>query len=160
VGHSSLQDQAFETVKARLDTAEKNIHEALASEDSRRRDAASFFVLRNIARAKRRGWITSASASVDVNIQNNKTANYTFRWRNADDPDPGCGTRVRRWSRLGDQTRTRRSSRLRPSQRTSDHSAATATGALTRSMIRRSSSKSSQSEHEPQQTNTAWRSGD
>jgi hypothetical protein len=60
---SSLQDQAFETVEARLDTAEK---------DSRRRDAASFFVLRNIARAKRTGWITSASASVDVNVQNNK----------------------------------------------------------------------------------------
>jgi hypothetical protein len=86
--NSSLQDQAFETVEARLDTAEKNIHEALASEDSRRRDAASFFVLRNTARAKRRGWITSASASVDVNVQANKTVHYTFRWRTSDDPDP------------------------------------------------------------------------
>jgi hypothetical protein len=83
-----LQDQALETVEARLDTAEKNIHEALASEDSRRRDAASFFVLRNTARAKRRGWITTASASVDVNVQANKTVNYTFRWRTSDDPDP------------------------------------------------------------------------
>jgi hypothetical protein len=85
---SGLQDQAFETIEARLDTAEKNIHEALASEDSRRRDAASFFVLRNTARAKRRGWITSASASVDVNVQANKTVHYTFRWRTSDDPDP------------------------------------------------------------------------
>jgi hypothetical protein len=54
-----LQDQAFEVVEARLDTAEANIHEALHSDDSRRRDAASFFVVRNSARAKRRGWITS-----------------------------------------------------------------------------------------------------
>jgi hypothetical protein len=83
-----MQDQAFETVEARLDTAEKNIAEALTSDDSRRRDAASFFVLRNTARAKRRGWITTASASVDVNVQSNKTVNYTFRWRTADDPDP------------------------------------------------------------------------
>ena len=83
-----LQDQAFEVVEARLDTAEKNIHEALTSDDSRRRDAASFFVVRNTARAKRRGWITSASASVDVNVQATKTVNYTFRWRTADDPDP------------------------------------------------------------------------
>jgi hypothetical protein len=83
-----LQDQAFETVEARLDLAEKNIAEALSSDDSRRRDAASFFVVRNTARAKRRGWITSASASVDVNVQANKTVHYTFRWRTADDPDP------------------------------------------------------------------------
>jgi hypothetical protein len=83
-----LQDQALETVEARLDIAEKNIAEALSSDDSRRRDAASFFVVRNTARAKGRGWITSASASVDVNVQANKTVNYTFRWRTPDDPDP------------------------------------------------------------------------
>ena len=53
----------------RIDRAEQNIHEALDSEDSRRRDAASFFVVRNSARAKRRGWITSASARVDLNVQ-------------------------------------------------------------------------------------------
>jgi hypothetical protein len=83
-----LTDAAAEIEEQRLDLAEKNIYEALASEDSRRRDAASFFVLRNTARAKRRGWITTASASVDVNVQNNKTVNYTFRWRTSDDPDP------------------------------------------------------------------------
>jgi hypothetical protein len=60
-----LRDEAFEVVEARLDTAEKNIAEALKSEDSRRKDAASFFVLRNTARAKRRGWITSSVASLD-----------------------------------------------------------------------------------------------
>ena len=63
-------------------------HLALHPDDSRRRDAASFFVVRNTARAKRRGWITSASASVDVNVQANKTVRYTFRWRREDDPDP------------------------------------------------------------------------
>jgi hypothetical protein len=87
--NSTLQDQAFETVEARLDMAEKNIHEALASEDSRRRDAASFFVLRNTARAKRRGWIVSASGGVDMSINTNIPARtLTFRWRRDDDPDP------------------------------------------------------------------------
>jgi hypothetical protein len=62
----SLQDQAFEVVEARLDTAEKNIHEALHPHDSRRRDAASFFVLRNTARAKRRGWITSSISTAEL----------------------------------------------------------------------------------------------
>src|SRR6516165_4623594 len=80
-----LQDEAFEVVEARLDTAEKNIAEALKSEDSRRRDAASFFVLRNTARAKRRGWITS-SASVDMTVNANlPPRQIVFRWRNEDD---------------------------------------------------------------------------
>jgi hypothetical protein len=82
-----LQDQALETVEARLDTAERNIHEALTSDDSRRRDAASFFVLRNTARARRRGWLTSASAGVDVSV-NVAPRTLTFRWRREDDPDP------------------------------------------------------------------------
>ena len=84
--NSSLQDQAFETVEARLDTAEKNIHEALASEDSRRRDAASFFVLRNTARAKRRGWITTSTSAAELSVTANAPARtLTFRWRNSDD---------------------------------------------------------------------------
>ena len=66
-----LQDEAFEVVEARLDLAEKNIAEALNSDDSRRRDAASFFVVRNSIRAKRRGWITSSSASVDLSVSAN-----------------------------------------------------------------------------------------
>ena len=63
-----LTEAAVEMEEFRIDRAEQNIHEALASEDSRRRDAASFFVVRNSARAKRRGWIVSASAGVDVNV--------------------------------------------------------------------------------------------
>jgi hypothetical protein len=80
-----LTDMAVELEERRLDLAEKNIYEALRSDDSRRRDAASFFVVRNTARAKRRGWITTASASVNVNVQANRNVNYTFRWRNSDD---------------------------------------------------------------------------
>ena len=64
----ALQEAAFEVVEARIDKAEKNIAEALDSEDSRRRDAASFFVVRNSVRAKRRGWLTSAAAGVEVSV--------------------------------------------------------------------------------------------
>jgi hypothetical protein len=81
-----LQDETLEVVEARLDLAEKNIAEALKSEDSRRRDAASFFVLRNSARAKRRGWITSSVASVDMTVNANlPPRQIVFRWRNEDD---------------------------------------------------------------------------
>jgi hypothetical protein len=81
-----LQDEAFEVVEARLDLAEKNIAEALNSDDSRRRDAASFFVVRNSVRAKRRGWITSSVASVDMTVNANlPPRQYVFRWRNEDD---------------------------------------------------------------------------
>jgi hypothetical protein len=81
-----MQDQAFETVEARLDIAEKNIAEALSSDDSRRRDAASFFVVRNTARAKRRGWIVSASSGVDVTINANlPPRQIVYRWRTDDD---------------------------------------------------------------------------
>jgi hypothetical protein len=77
-------------VEARIDKAEKNIAEALDSEDSRRRDAASFFVVRNSAKARRRGWITSASAGVDVTI-NQKQQDVVFHWRTTplevSDPD-------------------------------------------------------------------------
>ena len=59
----------------------------MISDDSRRRDAASFFVVRNTARAKRRGWIVSASAGVDVSVAV-APRTVTFRWRRDDDPDP------------------------------------------------------------------------
>ena len=68
-----LQEAACEVVEARIDTAEKNINEALHSEDCRRRDAASFFVVRNSQRAKRRGWITSASAGAEVSVSSTPT---------------------------------------------------------------------------------------
>ena len=63
-----LQEAAFEVVEARIDKAEKNIAEALDSEDSRRRDAASMFVLRNSFGSRRRGWITSSTAGVEVSV--------------------------------------------------------------------------------------------
>jgi hypothetical protein len=70
----------------RLDTAEKNIHEALHSDDSRRRDAASFFVVRNTALARRRGWLTASSSTVDVSVSANLQQRTTvFRWRTDED---------------------------------------------------------------------------
>ena len=79
-----LQDTAFEVVEARIDKAEKNIAEALDSEDSRRRDAASFFVVRNSARAKRRGWLTSASAGAEMNMNITAPTRVIISWE-----DPG-----------------------------------------------------------------------
>jgi hypothetical protein len=81
-----LQDAAFEQVEARLDQAEANIHEALHSEDSRRRDTASFFVLRNSVRARRRGWITSSTSAAELSVTANAPPRtLTFRWRTRED---------------------------------------------------------------------------
>ena len=63
-----LANAAAEIEERRLDLAERNIYEALRSDDPRRRDAASMFTIRNSARAKSRGWITSSSAGVEVNV--------------------------------------------------------------------------------------------
>jgi hypothetical protein len=41
---------------------------ALRSEDNRRRDAASYFIIKNSVPSKRRGWSPSSSASVDLNV--------------------------------------------------------------------------------------------
>jgi hypothetical protein len=81
----ALQEAAFEVVEARIDKAEKNIAEALDSEDSRRRDAASFFVVRNTARAKRRGWLTSASAGAEVNMNVNAPTRIIISWDDSSD---------------------------------------------------------------------------
>ena len=90
-----LQDQAFEVVEARIDKAEKNIAEALDSEDSRRRDAASFFVLRNSARAKRRGWIMSASAGVDVNVGADlPPRRIIISWQSPDDKEDDANDKL------------------------------------------------------------------
>jgi hypothetical protein len=57
------------------------VDEALKSNDSRRSDAAAYFVLRNSAKARRRGWITSSSASVDLNANvDNSVRTITYRW--------------------------------------------------------------------------------
>ena len=90
-----LQDAAFEVVEARIDKAEKNIAEALDSEDSRRRDAASFFVLRNSARAKRRGWIVSASAGVDVNVGADlPPRRIIISWQSPDDKEDDANDKL------------------------------------------------------------------
>jgi hypothetical protein len=91
-----LQDQAFEVVEARIDKAEKNINEALHSDDPRMRVAASMFTIRNTARAKRRGWITSAVAAADVNltIAAEQPREIIFSWRNPGEEkahEPGDG---------------------------------------------------------------------
>jgi ribosomal protein S7 len=85
--NQALINAAYEAEELRLDRAEAAVDEALKSDDSRRKDAAAYFILRNSSRAKRRGWITSSSASVDVNVQANRNVNYTFRWRTSEDDE-------------------------------------------------------------------------
>jgi hypothetical protein len=51
-----LANAVLEAEERRLDRAEEILDEALASNDSRRRDAAASFVLRNQRRARSRGW--------------------------------------------------------------------------------------------------------
>jgi hypothetical protein len=81
-----LSNAAVEMVERRLDVAEKNIIEALHSDDSRRRDAASFFVVRNTALARRRGWLTSNSSMIDVNVSASvQPRTVIYRWRTDDD---------------------------------------------------------------------------
>jgi hypothetical protein len=85
-----LTDAAVEMEERRLDLAEKNICEALKSDDSRRRDAASFFVVRNSHRARKRGWITTSTSAAELSISanaNNQSRTLTFRWRNDSDPE-------------------------------------------------------------------------
>jgi hypothetical protein len=81
-----LTEAAVEMEEFRIDKAEQNIHEALTSEDSRRRDAASFFVVRNSAKARRRGWITSAGAGVEVNVGVAAPSRIVISWE-----EPGSG---------------------------------------------------------------------
>jgi hypothetical protein len=63
-----LSDTAAEIEERRLDLAEKNIYEALRSDDPRRRDAASMFTIRNSAGARRRGWITSSTSAAELSV--------------------------------------------------------------------------------------------
>jgi hypothetical protein len=84
--NQALIKAAYEAEELRLDRAEAAVDEALRSDDSRRKDAAAYFILRNSARAKRRGWITTASASVDLNINANLPPRQViYRWRTEDD---------------------------------------------------------------------------
>ena len=84
--NQALIRAALEAEELRLDEAEANVLEALRSDDSRRRDAASYFIIKNSVRSKRRGWIPSSSASVDLNINSNLPPRaITYRWRTEDD---------------------------------------------------------------------------
>jgi hypothetical protein len=81
-----LTDMAVELEERRLDLAEKNIYEALRSDDTRRRDAASFFVVRNSHRARKRGWITTSTSAAELSVTANAPARtLTFRWRTSED---------------------------------------------------------------------------
>jgi hypothetical protein len=108
-----LTDAAVEIEERRLDLAERNIYEALRSNDSRRRDGASFFVIRNSHRARKRGWITTSTSASELSVTANAPARtLTFRWRTSEDderdarqPRPsGYAMRGNRWSALDGPT--------------------------------------------------------
>jgi hypothetical protein len=83
-----LADAAVEVEERRLDLAEKNIYEALRSDDPRRRDAAAMFTIRNSHRARKRGWITTSTSVAELSISASATGprEIRFRWRtDADD---------------------------------------------------------------------------
>jgi hypothetical protein len=81
-----LTDAAVEIEERRLDQAEKNIYEALRSDDPRRRDAASMFTIRNSHRARKRGWITTSTSAAELSVTANAPARtLTFRWRTSED---------------------------------------------------------------------------
>src|SRR3984957_11821331 len=81
-----LTDAAVEIEERRLDLAERNIFEALKSDDPRRRDAASMFTIRNSHRARRRGWITTSTTAAELSVTANAPARtFTFRWRTSED---------------------------------------------------------------------------
>ena len=83
-----LADAAVEIEERRLDLAEKNIYEALKSDDPRRRDAASMFTIRNSHRARRRGWITTSTSAAELSVTTNAPARtLTFRWRTSEDDE-------------------------------------------------------------------------
>ena len=102
LANQTLLDAAYEAEEVRLDRAEAVVDEALQSDDSRRKDAAAFFVLRNMTKSKRRGWIPSSSASVDVNIQTNKTTQL-HRFDGATDEDDTRDAEAAEAERLRDE---------------------------------------------------------
>jgi hypothetical protein len=84
--NQALINAVYEAEELRLDRAESAVDEALRSDDSRRKDAAAYFILRNSSRAKRRGWITSSSTSVDLTINANlPPRQIVYRWRTSED---------------------------------------------------------------------------
>jgi hypothetical protein len=87
--HPQLIDIAIEAGEQRLDLAERNLDEALHSDDSRRRDAASCFIIKNTVRSRQRGWIPSSSGSVDVALAADlPPRRIVVSWRNPGDDKP------------------------------------------------------------------------
>ena len=76
-----LSTAAVEAIELKLDVAEANLHEALGSEDPRRRDAVSMFFLRHMQRAAKRGYAVAA-LGVDANAEPARPVRYTIRWAN------------------------------------------------------------------------------
>jgi hypothetical protein len=84
--NQALINAAYEAEELRLDRAEAAVDEALKSDDSRRKDAAAYFILRNSHRARRRAWITTSTSAAELSVTANASARtLTFRWR--DDSD-------------------------------------------------------------------------
>jgi hypothetical protein len=101
-----LVDAAAEIEERRLDLAEKNIYEALRSDDPRRRDAASMFTIRNSARARRRGWITTSTSAAELSVSIGASAprEIRFRWRHDDDDKRDAEAAEAEWLREEGQT--------------------------------------------------------
>jgi hypothetical protein len=98
-----LTDMAVELEERRLDQAEKNIFEALHSDDSRRRDAASFFVVRNSHRARRRGWITSSTSAAELSVNMSGPGATVMLWRDYDADDATRAAQAAEIKRLQDE---------------------------------------------------------
>ena len=91
---------AVELEERRLDLAEKNIYEALRSDDSRRRDAASMFTIRNSHRARKRGWITTSTSVAELSVSTSAPARtLTFRWRTSEDDERDAEAAEAEWLR-------------------------------------------------------------
>jgi hypothetical protein len=83
---------AAEMEERRLDIAERNILEALTSGDPRMRMASAMFTVRYSAKARKRGWITNSSASVDANaVADAQPKHYRVVWSKPNEPDRELG---------------------------------------------------------------------
>ena len=83
---------AAEMEERRLDIAERNILEALTSDDPRMRMASAMFTVRYSAKARKRGWITNSSASVDANaVADAEPRHYRVVWSKPDEPERELG---------------------------------------------------------------------
>ena len=87
-----LAAAAAEMEERRLDIAERNILEALTSGDPRMRMASAMFTVRYSAKARKRGWITNSSASVDANaVADAQPKHYRVVWSKPNEPERELG---------------------------------------------------------------------